>query len=107
MITALSAPILKEKVSIQRWIAVLVGFGGVLIIAQPKGNVTFVGASIAIISATIEGVIMIMSRILKKDKPVASVFYHTGIIAFIALVAILLPQKFTTMVPPCHGFPFR
>lgn len=104
MITALSAPILKERVSIQRWLAVIVGFGGVLIIAQPKGNVTFLGASIAIISASIESVVMIMSRILKRDKPITSVFYHTGIIALIALVAILLPPSVTALFPPQVAF---
>lgn len=36
-ITALSAPLLKEQVGWQRWLAVLVGFGGVLVIIDPRG----------------------------------------------------------------------
>jgi len=86
VITALSAPILKEKVSMQRWIAVVIGFCGVLLVAQPSGDVTIFGAAIALTSAVIEAFIMLMARLLKKDKPITSVFYHTSIIALIALL---------------------
>jgi drug/metabolite transporter (DMT)-like permease len=96
VITALSAPILKEKVSIQRWVAVFIGFAGVLLVAQPKGDVTLFGASIALASATIEAFIMLMARLLKKDKPVTSVFYHTGIIALMAGVWILCDGSWIT-----------
>ncbi len=99
IITALSGPLLKEKVSIQRWVAVIVGFSGVLIVAQPSGDVTLYGAGIALISAVIEGFIMLMARLLKKDKPVTSVFFHTGIIAIIALIYIIIFGDWVTPSP--------
>ena len=89
VITALSAPILGEKVGLPRWAAVLIGFAGVLIIAQPKGDVTLKGSIVAVGSATIEAFVMLMARLLKKDKPITSVFYHTGIIATIALIMLV------------------
>jgi drug/metabolite transporter (DMT)-like permease len=101
VITALAGPLLKEKVSPQRWIAVLVGFSGVLIVAQPTGDVTLSGASIAIISAIIEGFIMLMARLLKKDKPVTSVFFHTGIIAIIALIYLFFSGEWVS--PSVHN----
>lgn len=88
-ITALSYPMLREYVGLPRWMAVIVGFIGVLIIARPTGDVTLLGATVAITSAAIESMIMVWSRLLKKDKPITSVFYHTGIIALIA--AFILP----------------
>ncbi len=93
-ITALSYPMLKEKVGVPRWVAVIVGFIGVLIIARPTGDVTMLGATVAISSAAIESMIMVWARLLKKDKPVTSVFYHTGIIALIAL--FILPFQWVT-----------
>lgn len=101
IITALSGPLLKEKVSFQRWIAVAVGFTGVLIVAQPSGDVTLYGASIALISATIEGGVMLMARLLKKDKPVTSVFFHTGIIALIAMIYLFFSGEWQT--PTFHN----
>ena len=104
VITALSAPILKEKVGLPRWIAILVGFAGVLIIARPSGNVTLVASTVAVVSATIEALVMLMARLLKKDKPITSVFYHTGIIALIALISLLFfPQFGTWKSPDMHN----
>ncbi len=101
VITALAGPLLKEKVSVQRWIAVLVGFSGVLIVAQPTGDVTLYGAGIAIASAIIEGFIMLMARLLKKDKPVTSVFFHTGIIAVIAFIYLFFSGEWVS--PSTHN----
>jgi drug/metabolite transporter (DMT)-like permease len=93
-ITALSYPMLREHVGLPRWLAVVVGFIGVLIVARPTGDVTLLGATVAITSAAIESVIMVWARLLKKDKPITSVFYHTGFIAIIA--AFILPFQWQT-----------
>ncbi len=93
-ITALSYPMLREHVGLPRWAAVIVGFIGVLIIARPTGDVTMLGATVAITSAAIESMIMVWSRLLKKDKPITSVFYHTAIITLIA--AFILPFQWQT-----------
>jgi drug/metabolite transporter (DMT)-like permease len=39
VVTALAIPILKERVGIRRWIAILVGFAGVLIVIRPGSGV--------------------------------------------------------------------
>jgi S-adenosylmethionine uptake transporter len=38
IVVALSAAILKERVVAMRWLAVLIGFGGVLLAARPNGD---------------------------------------------------------------------
>lgn len=45
MVTALSVPLLGEKVGLQRWLAICTGFTGVLIILQP-GSSIFTPASL-------------------------------------------------------------
>ncbi len=84
-ITALSLPVLKEKVTTPLWIAVCVGFIGVSIMAEPTGHVTLLGAGVAIFSAFFESLVMLFSRLLsRKDAPLTSVFYHATVIAIIA-----------------------
>jgi drug/metabolite transporter (DMT)-like permease len=41
LMTALSVPILGEKVTVKRWLAIIVGLGGVLVILQPWGHRNF------------------------------------------------------------------
>ncbi|MEI8320990.1 MAG: DMT family transporter [Alphaproteobacteria bacterium] len=84
-ITMLSVPLLKEKVSMPCWIAVIIGFLGVSYMADPTGNVTLLGSAAAIVSAFLEGTVMILSRTLsKKDHPLTSVFYHVVVISLFA-----------------------
>lgn len=85
-ITALSYPLLKEKVGLKRWIAVFVGFFGVFIMAQPSGKVTLLGVAAGLFSAFLEAVIGNMARMLsKEDHPITTVFYHTFIIWVISI----------------------
>src|SRR6201995_4171521 len=49
--TALSWPLLKEKVGRQRWIAVLLGFLGVLVMAHPSGSGSVLGMFCALACA--------------------------------------------------------
>ncbi len=43
LITALSAPILGEQVGWRRWLAVFIGFCGVLVVLQPTLSVPYLG----------------------------------------------------------------
>ena len=67
-ITALSVPLLGEEVGWRRWIAVLVGFVGVLIIVQP-GGATFQLASLYVIcTAVFYALFMISARLLGQRE---------------------------------------
>ena len=49
LITALSVPLLGERVGPARWLAILAGFGGVLIALRPSGEGTLSWAGVAIL----------------------------------------------------------
>src|SRR5579863_4945440 len=49
--TALSVPILGEKVGPRRWLAVAIGFAGVLLVVQPTAAGIGLGAALALLSA--------------------------------------------------------
>lgn len=99
-ITLLSVPLLKEKVDLKRGIAVILGFIGVTVAAVPENcndvtsllcNISALGIMAALASTSIDSIVMIMSKFLSKtDKPITSVFFHTGTITIIAGLALPL-----------------
>ncbi len=67
-ITALSVPILGERVGPWRWAAVLVGFAGVLVIVQP-GGAAFQPASLMVLgTASCYALFMMMARFIGRDE---------------------------------------
>ena len=77
--TALSAPILKERVGPHRWGAVVVGFLGVLIMIRPDpGKMNLVGAGFALCGAVAAAAAMVTIReIGKTERGATIVFYFT------------------------------
>jgi len=83
MITALSVPLLKETVDRRRWIAVLVGFGGVIIVLRPGITGLNLLAIAVLVSATCYSLNAISVRILGRTDSTAAMSFW-----FIAMVAI-------------------
>ncbi len=87
----LSIVLLKEKVGAWRWSAVLLGFAGVLIIAQPgDGHFPLFGALVALGGAFMIALISIQIADLNRtDKPLTIVFYFA--LFTTPLTALALP----------------
>jgi drug/metabolite transporter (DMT)-like permease len=77
--TALSAPILNEKVGPHRWGAVVVGFLGVLIMIRPDpGKMNLIGAGFALFGAVAAaGAMVTIREIGKTERGATIVFYFT------------------------------
>ena len=73
----LSILLLKEKVGIWRWSAVLLGFAGIVVIAQPgSGHFPLYGALVGLGAAFMIALISIQIADLNRtDKPLTIVFY--------------------------------
>jgi drug/metabolite transporter (DMT)-like permease len=96
VITALSVPLLGEKVGPWRWSAVVIGFVGVLVIVNPGEGFLTTGALVAIGGAAVTALAMITIRQLNRtDKPVAIVFYF----ALFATLFSALPLPFVWVTP--------
>ena len=85
-LTALSYPIIKERVSRERWIAVSVGFIGVLIMARPSGAENAIGVAGAIACAVCNAVGTLTVRDLCRTEHSASIVTWTAI--FMTLMAL-------------------
>ncbi|MEK9717683.1 MAG: DMT family transporter [Candidatus Puniceispirillum sp.] len=88
MVMALSVPILGEAVGWRRWLAVSVGFIGVLIILRP-GSAMFNSASILpVIAAFMMAVYGIMTRYAARQDTAQTSFFWTAIAGGVAMLVI-------------------
>ncbi|WP_448188192.1 DMT family transporter [Azospirillum sp. sgz301742] len=100
-LTALSVPLLSEKVGIHRWSAVAVGFVGVLVIVRPSQDMLQLGAMVALSAALAQSFAMIAIRQLSSSESANTiVFYFT--LTTTLLCALTLPFAWRT--PDLHGF---
>ena len=88
-ITALSAPLLGEKVGPFRWAAVVIGFLGVLIMVRP-GDVNFGwGAALATIGSLAYAFAVVTMRQLTRTDPSTSVAFYNQMTSFVICLALL------------------
>lgn len=90
LITVLSVAFLHEKVEWQRWVALVVGFLGILIVVNP-GSATFnLGSIFIIISVFFYALNVIITRKLQTTDSSATMAYFSSIVYLVAAV-ILIP----------------
>lgn len=84
-VTALSVPFLGEKVGIRRWLAVIGGFAGVLVIIRPGTDLFEPAALLPLASSLCWSVALIITRRMREtERPVTVMAWST----FVATVAI-------------------
>ena len=87
IIVVLSVFILNEKVSIKTWIAIFVGFIGVLIIIRPASDVFNINSFIPLLAAFFLGLYQIATKkITEYDAPEVSLFYSSLVGIFITSI---------------------
>lgn len=88
IIAALSGPVLGEKVGWRRWVAIGIGFVGILIILKPGGGVFSPVAILPLVSAVMFAVYGLLTRHVARDDPATVSFFWTGICGAIAITAV-------------------
>lgn len=88
IVTALSVPMLKERVGPRQWIGVIIGFLGVLLIMRPGFAAIHPAAIVVVLGAGFYAVSQIAARRLGQfDDPRTTVFY-TALVCFVVMSAI-------------------
>jgi drug/metabolite transporter (DMT)-like permease len=85
LIAALSGPVLGEGVGWRRWVAIAVGFLGVLVILQPGITVFQPAAVIPLIAATMFALYGLLTRYAARRDTAATSFFWTGVSGMVAL----------------------
>lgn len=89
MVAALSVPLLGEKVGPRRWVAVWVGFVGILVVVRPGGDVANFGAFLIVISAACFALYQIMTRTVVAQDPPETTIIYTALVATIVMTFVL------------------
>ena len=110
MITFLSVVMLSEKVGPRRWLALIVGFIGVLFIVKP-GSATFnLGSIFVLISVLFYALTVMLTRKLQTTDSSATMAYYSSLIYLVAAF-ILAPLAIVVgEIPDAHpsiAFLFR
>jgi drug/metabolite transporter (DMT)-like permease len=103
IITILAIPILGERVRIRRWLAVLVGLVGVMVVIQPGSAHLSLGHLAALIAAIGGSVASIIVRkIGQEERSVVLLLYP--MLANFAVVSVILPFVYKPMPIEHLGF---
>ncbi len=89
VVTALSAIVLGEAVGWHRWLAVSVGFVGVLIIIRPGTDVINWGALLALAATFFFALYQIATRALASTDLAATTMFYTALVGTAATTAIV------------------
>ena len=88
IVTALSVPLLGEKVGWRRWSAIVVGFSGVLIILQPGSGVFSLTSLIPMLVSFMFAMYHILTRLVASKDSADTSFFWTGIAGAVILTII-------------------
>ena len=97
--------ILKEPIGFRRWLAVIIGFSGTLIIIRPGFEIINLGHLFIIIAALLFALRQILSRLLAStDDPITTAFFtaYTSVFIFV----LFQPWVWTPIADKNHIFLF-
>lgn len=101
LVTALAPFVLKEKVGLRRWMSVLVGFVGALIIIRPGQSAIGIGALWMVGAATSYALYQLSTRALShQDSPLTTLFYS----ALLGCVIMTVVVPFHFEMPDLWGW---
>ncbi len=110
MITILSVILLGEKVGPHRWLALIIGFAGVVFIVRP-GTASFNLASIfVLISVLFYALNVILTRKLQPTDSSATMSYYSSVVYLVAALVLLPLAALVGEAPDAHpsiAFLFR
>ncbi len=102
MITLFSVLFLAEQVSGRRWLALLIGFGGTLLVVRPGFDSFNLGALFIVLSVLCYAGAILLTRPLQRTDSSATMAYYSSVVYLVA-TAILAPLVvFVGDVPDAH-----
>ncbi len=88
LIAALSGPVLGERVGWRRWVAIAVGFVGVIIILEPGFGVFQPQAVVPFIAALMFALYGLLTRYVGRVDSAATSFFWTGTVGMVAMTSV-------------------
>lgn len=89
LITVLSIPVLGEKVGIHRWIAVVIGLVGVIVVLRPGSTELSLGHAAALASAGLGAVASIIVRKVGREERSVVMMLYPMVANFVVMGALM------------------
>ncbi len=83
LVTLFAVPFLGEKVGMFRIVAVLIGFGGALVVIRPGGVVLDWGVGAGIASATLYAIYIVITRKVSRVDSAATSLAYTAVVGLV------------------------
>ena len=96
IVSALSGPLLGERVGVWRWSAILLGFAGVLVVVRPFGNAFHWASVLIVYNAFAMALFSIITRKLSGTIPAQTMQLYMGALG----TAVLLPLAMVNWTNP-------
>ena len=87
-LVALAGPVLGERVGLRRWLAILVGFGGVLIVSRPDGAAIDPAAFLSLGAAIFYALAQLMTRRLGVGERASMMILAQNVVYTVATLAM-------------------
>lgn len=100
LVTILSVVFLKERVGIHRWLSIIIGFIGVLIVATPQGSGQIYGYLLVLLGSASYSIVFVSGRYLSATETVASLVFSFN--CCIGLISLILLPWFYETIPIKH-----
>ena len=88
LIAALSGPVLGERVGWRRWVAIGIGFIGVIIILEPGFGVFQPAAAVPFLAALMFALYGLLTRYVATRDSAATSFFWTGTVGSVAMTLV-------------------
>ena len=102
MITLLSVVMLGEKVSSHRWLALIVGFIGVLFVVRPGSAAFNLGSIFVLISVVFYALTVMVTRKLQTTDSSATMAYFSSLVYLLAAMILAPIAVATGEIPNAH-----
>jgi len=89
-VTAITPLMLKEAVGVWRWCAVIVGFGGVVVVLRPGGQMFQWAALLPLLTAVSEGTLLVMARRYAESEDFAAMVASTFLVPLL-ITGLVMP----------------
>ena len=99
LVAILAGPVLGEWIGWRRWLAILVGFAGVLLVTKPGGGGIHPAALFSVASAVFYALYIISTRVLSRSDPTDTTLFYSNMVGALAMLPVL-PFVWTTPDSP-------
>jgi drug/metabolite transporter (DMT)-like permease len=89
LVAILAGPLLGEWIGWRRWVAILVGFSGVLLVTRPGVGGVHWAAIYSVASAVFYSLYIVATRVLSRSDPTDTTLFYSNLVGALAMLPVL------------------